>query len=312
MNILLPGQYPRSESLIAATRAYDRHKISLQDLEAAQQNDIKNFYRLQQHVPYLATGLFAWQDLMRPFSEILSETSAGALMRFFETNTFWRQIEGKSNTVLEEDKIEQWINSYFLCPDIFPDDTPILFNLPFLYLFESFSQGFSLPQISALLEKVALRLLAMPNKMLCFYEPTLGWRELSQEEQNLGAALLQSIKAQTAAPILLRSTTYCIEPVLPFLYSLPVDGIGMDFYANSIEACLPTFPKDKYLLAGAINTDSTLIESIAPINVFLAKLQQYLPPEQIYITPSGMSELLPREIMDQKVNHFQEIIAWLK
>lgn len=312
MNILLPGQYPRSENLIAATRAFDRHKISLQDLQAAQQNDVKNFYRLQQNMPYLATGLFHWQDLMRPFTTILRETTTGALMRFFETNTFWRELEGTTNTDLDEENIEQWINEYFLCPDIFPDDTPILFNLPFLYLFESYSQGFSLQKISLLLEKIALKLLALPNKMLCFYEPTLGWRKLSQEEKELGAALLQKIKAQTAAPVVLRSTTYCIESELPFLYSLPLDGIGIDFYANSLEACLPTFPKDKFLLAGAINTDSTLIESIAPINAFLNQLQRYLPPEQIYITPSGLAELLPRDIMDQKVNHFQEIIAWLR
>lgn len=312
MNILLPGQYPRSEHLIAATRAFDRHKISLQDLEAAQEQDVKNFYRLQQNVPYLATGLFAWQDLMRPLPAILSDTNTGSLMRFFETNTFWRQLEGTSNTSVIEEKIDQWISDYFLCPDIFPDDTPIIFNLPFLYLFDSFSQGFSLPQISIILEKIALRLLDLPNKMLCFHEPTLGWKVLSQEERDLGTALLRSIKAQTAAPLLLRSTTYNIESELPYLYSLPLDGIGIDFYANPFDVCMSTFPKDKLLLAGIINTDSTLIEAVAPVNGFLNKLQQYLPPEQIYITPSGLAELLPREIMDQKVNHFQEIIAWLK
>ena len=311
MNILLPGQYPRSEALIAATRNYDRKRLSLDDLEQVYREDLHLFKEVQKGFPYLSPGLSHWQDLMRPFTEILTHTRAGTLTRFYETNTFWRMLEGSEETQIDESKLEDWVETYFLGQGAFSSEDPLVFTLPFLFVFKDFSRGISYERIAGILERIASRLLALPNKLLCFMEPIFGWRQLSEEERTLGRILLERLKAKAPSQIFLCSYFFSIEQDLDYLYSLPVDGLGIDFYNNSVAAVLPNFPKDKILLAGIINTESTLIESKKNIDEFVQMLSAYLPEQRVYFTPNGPAELLPRMVMDEKIKNLQEIILCL-
>ncbi|MFA6915393.1 MAG: hypothetical protein WC222_03280 [Parachlamydiales bacterium] len=306
MNILLPGQYPRSEALVAASRDLDRERILPADLEAVRQHDIESLKELQKGFSYITTGFFEWQDLMRPFSTLL-QAEVGTLKRFYETNTFWKILEIHSQQIPAEDVWDIWIQRNFFGSGGQYKDNPLVFTLPFLFLFKEYSNGISLEHIADILVKTALKLSKFPHKLICFYEPTFGWRSITPEEKEMGLELIQKIKALTSTPIYIYSSFFPLEKDLKYIYSLPADGYGIDFYANSLQETLPSFPKGKTLLAGIINTQSTLIDPENGLEDFLLQAVNYVEDKRIYITPNGPAELLPRAIMDQKVKHVKKV-----
>ena len=76
----------------------------------------------------------------------------------------------------------------------------MIITFPFLYLFHEFASGISLKSIAYLLEELLKPLLALPNKIICFYEPVLGWRPLSSEEKKTGRDFIEKLKAQSKDP----------------------------------------------------------------------------------------------------------------
>lgn len=308
MNLLLPGPYPRSEHLVSVSRDYDRQRATHHDLKLAWQDEILEYRELQKGFEYISTGLFQWQDLLRPFVHLIPGAESDGLQRFYETNTFWRKVEFAYEPSLDNETLEEWISEYIFSEGLFKPADPLLFTLPFLFNFKDFSSGADDTHIGLLLEKIACKILSFPRKALCFFDPTFGWRPLSDEEKLLGKELILAIKQKTQAPIYLWSCFFSLKHDADYLFSLPVDGFGIDFYSNSIDEVLMNFPADKMLLAGIINTQSTLMESKAAIESFISRVTARIPEEKLYIIPNAPAELLPRQVMDNKIKNIQEFL----
>ena len=294
MSVILWGQYPRSEQLVQATRDFDRDRIDDKELSRIQESDRNALLALQKEFDYLSTGQLHWEDLIRPLSHLSPSFSSGALTRFFETNTFWRTIEGNGN--IDPQTCSSWIDRAF--PGNSPNQT--IYSFPFWFLFQQFSSGPSLDAFIPLFEQ-------LPKGLILFVEPSFGWNPLSGKEQ--AHRFLDELKKRIDSPIAIVTTFHEISSELEYLYSLPVDGIGIDFYHNTSEGVLPTFPKDKFLIAGVIDTNSTLPEEKESLIEFRQQAESFLPREKLYYSHSGPAELLPRGIMDAKVRNLTEALA---
>jgi methionine synthase II (cobalamin-independent) len=294
MSVILWGQYPRSESLVQATRDWDRKRISLAQLEKVRMQDREDFISLQANDDYLSTGQFQWEDLMRPLALLSSDLAPGSLVRFFETNTFWRNIEGPESPKLNLNSIDPWISNFFFNVK----EKKNIYTFPFWFLFRQFCSSTTLNLFLPLFER-------LPDGMLLFVDPTPGWDKISKKEKNEATLFLKKLKERVKSPIALVTTFHSIVDELEYLYQLPLNGIGIDFYHNTIEQTLPSFPKDKFLIAGMIDTDSTSVESHAAICRFREEVLLHLSPEQLYFSHSGPAELLPRKMMDKKVQNLQ-------
>ncbi|MGA8163494.1 MAG: hypothetical protein WB791_00525 [Waddliaceae bacterium] len=307
MSIILYGQYPRSEALVQATRDFDRQRISHDRLEEIRRKDREQLLNLQKGFSYLSPGLFHWDDLLRPFTQIVDNMRQGALTRFFETNTFWRLLELEGPFVRKHEALSDWIRQAFVPDHVF--EGSLIFTLPFLFLFRDFSHGCSLEDIQNLLLDLTACIDRHFHGLIVFFEPTIGWRTISQEEKEAARTLIETIKERVTIPLVIAQ---CFFPIphqeLQFLYDLPVDGIGIDFYHNTIHDTLARFPQEKRLLAGILDTNSPLIEEKKKILDFLNSAQHYVAKEQIDLTLAGPAELLPRKAMDKKVNNLKEII----
>ena len=307
MKILLPGIYPRSEKLVACTRDFERGRITLNELKKTRRDDVEKFYKLQNGFKYISTGLFEWQDLLRPFINIVHNSREGELLRFFETNTFCRIIESKNKPELMEGKIGDWIETYFFAEGYFKNDINLIIPFPFLYLFQDFSRGIPLKEISKIFIRLIGGINKLKNKALFFLEPSFGWRKIKDEEKLEGRKFIERLKEKFNIPIFLYTFFFSIEEDMDFIFNLPFDGIGIDFYSNTTSKIMGKFPKDKSLLAGVINVYSTIIEDREKIRKVIRKLENYISIEKIYLIPSGPPEFLPRITMDQKVENLKGV-----
>jgi len=308
VNIIIPGQYPRSERLVQATRDFDRRRITEEELKQVRKNEAEEFGILQKGFPYISTGMFAWQDLMRPFAEIIKNCQVTGLKRFYETNTFWKVLEFGDDPQIDESKLEGWVRQYFLQGDIYTANSNLVFTLPFIYLFKNYSRNIDLERIADIIDSVAKRLVGYPQKLLCFFEPSFGWQELTDPEKETGRRLLDRIHSYSETPVIISTSFFNIKPYQDFLYSLPIEGLGIDFYANSINEAMNGFPVEWLLLSGVLSTESTRIEEKEKLQEFFTNIGNYIDKSRIYGTTSGPAELLPRTVIDAKISNLKEVL----
>lgn len=308
MKIIITGIYPRSENLVSATRDFDRKRISTEELEAVRKDDTADFLKLQKGFKYKSNGLFNWQDLIRPFSEIIENCKVGGLVRFYETNTFVKELEFVDRPVVNKEKLDEWIKRYFL-PDITDKNhSNTLFTLPFLYLLKTFSSGISTDRIAEILIDIIPNLPVSDKSAICFIEPTFGFRKIEDDDIKEGISFLDNIKSKINCPVFINTFFFPIRDNKKFIFNLPTDGIGVDFYANSLSEIMDGFPSGRSLIAGIMNVNSTLIEERERILTFTEKLKGFIQSDNIYLSTNGPPELLPKIIMDEKVKNLQEII----
>lgn len=310
MKIIIPGIYPRSERLISATRDFDRKRISLDELETIRKEDIDSFIKLQANFKYISTGLFNWQDILRPFSEIIKSCRVSGLVRFYETNTFVKALEFENTPSIIDGKLDGWIKRYLLLDKNGEGSSNILLTLPFLYLFKTFSSGISTDRIASILIDIITNLGLDEDKAICFIEPTFGFRKIDDYERKEGAKFIYNLKSKINCPVFIQTFFFSIENDADFIFNLPVDGYGIDFYANSLSDVIEIFPSGKSLLTGIININSTIIEDVEEIINFIEKLKEYIPADMVYLTTNGPPELLPRQIIDEKIDSMKEITKW--
>jgi len=308
MKIILHGIYPRSEKLVQATRDYDRKRITLAELNQVFKEDINALKELQKDFEYKTQGQLFFQDLLRPFSEIVEEVEINGLKRFYETNCFYRTLIFK-NFKLKEN--ENFFNHYLLCDGMFDKEEKLVFTFPFLFFFKEYSEGIDISQIRKLLLYVIEEIDKWGNKIVVFYEPSFGWKELDEDERKEAKLFAEELKRFKNTEFFLHTFFFNVEKEVSFIFSLDFDGYGFDFYSNSTQTIMQNFPQNKFLLAGIINTDSTLIERKETIVDFIGKIRKFIDTEKIYLCPSGVPELLPREIMDKKIKNLMATIGGL-
>ncbi|MBD3285506.1 hypothetical protein GF359_03645 [candidate division WOR-3 bacterium] len=310
MNILIPGQYPRSEKLVAATRDFDRRRITDEELEAVRKEDAEDFMQKQTGFAYMSTGNLAWQDHLRPYADIITGCKVTGLKRFFETNTFWKVLEPSSETpAVDESKLDEWVERYFLAGGMYTPDSALVFTMPFLYLFKRYSRNIEYAQITEILDTVARRLMTLPEKMLVIFEPSVGFTELTDEERKLGRDFLAKISTYSNTPVILATAFFDVTSELEFLYTLPVSGFGIDFYANPVEKILQGFPMGKLLMTGAVATDSTHVEEADKLRDFFNSVTWHIDRSQVFASFAGPAELLPREAADAKLDVLKEVMS---
>lgn len=293
MPVILWGQYPRSEELIQATRDWDRGRIDISTLKEHYRRERVALKELQNGFSYISTGQLHWEDLIRPLSRFF-QSPPGSLKRFYETNTFWRILETSGPT-----QHKDWMDEYYYL-DPFNKNDSLIYTFPFIYLLKDFTKG-DLP-----LELIKNLVEGIQKGMIIFFEPVIGWKTLSQEEKSAAERFLSSIKKVANVPIALMTSFHSIEKELDFLLDLPLDGIGCDFFQNSLDHILPKFPKNKFLIAGVASINSTNLEDLES---FTQSALKHLPKERLFLSMNGPAELLPKTVMDAKVQHLIEALS---
>jgi 5-methyltetrahydropteroyltriglutamate--homocysteine methyltransferase len=281
-----PGIYARSEELVQATRDLDRGRTREEAVDEQFERDFRELVRVQEEagLDLLSDGMLRWQDLWRPLAEATEGLESRPLTRFLDTNTFYRAVlvEGSPR-----------LRSPLPAPDL-PEGRWVG-TLPSPFSFSRAANG----EVSA--KELAEAVLAPQIEAwaadgcaaVVLQEPFLsrqpdGLDELAESLRELPQPL----------PLHLQLTFGDAEPLLGHLATLPVDGIGVDFYRTRLEAVPDNFPKT--LLAGVVDAQSSAVEGPDELARFVETLLEK-SPARLALVPNGDLQFVPETIAKKKL-----------
>jgi len=295
MQAFAPGIYPRSEALVQATRDLDRGRTTVEAVDEQVDLDLQELVSVQQQagLDLLADGMLRWQDLFRPLVEASEGLKTGALTRFLDTNTFYRAPEVTN----AEPKLREPLDERYVAP--LP--RPRLATLPSPF---ALAQGTGLPPLVFAESVLGPQLEALDADLVVLSEPFLA-REDEPSLDDLAAALEALGRSTAGTPLVLQCTFCDAGPLLARgLADLPVEGIGIDFYATKLSDLPET---DKLLLAGVVDARSSSLEDPQEIAAFAQELTGRA--ERVALVPNGDLQYVSEQIARQKLGRLGEAKA---
>jgi 5-methyltetrahydropteroyltriglutamate--homocysteine methyltransferase len=274
-----PGIYPRSEALVQATRDLDRGRTTPEAVDEQIERDLAELISAEQAagLNLVADGMLRWQDHFRPLLEAAEGLETGALTRFRDTNTFFRAPKATGEPRLSQPLDERYVA---------PLPGPRLVTLPSPYAL-AHGTGISPREIAEGVLKPALDGLAA--ELVVLAEPFLG----SDGLDDLAAAL----EVLGGGPKLALWLEFgdAKSALQNGAAELPVDGLGIDFYATHVDDVPQGF--DKLLLAGVIDARSSVPEEPREIAAFVERLEV----EQVALVPNGDLQYVSQQVAQEKL-----------
>ncbi len=277
--------YPRSAALVEATRDLDRGRAAREAVDAQFERDLKEFVAGQQHagVDLLADGMLRWQDVFRPLVEASEGLARGPLTRFLDTNTFYRAPAATGAAPL----LSRPLGELFVAP--LPGPRLVTFPSPY-----AFSRGTGLSPRTLAEGVLGPQLELLDVELVVLVEPFLA-RESSPDLEGLAEAL----EALAGGPRLALQLVFGdAGPLLAGLRELPLDGIGVDFYATRLQAVPEGF--EKLLLAGVVDVRSSLLEDPGELARFGGRLRERVAGE-VALVPNGDLQYVSEPIARAKL-----------
>jgi len=309
----LSGIYPRSEALIAATRDYDRKRISLSQLQATlkQQQDSLCQFQKKLGIKVLADGQLNWQDIFRPFGVFCREIEPGTLTRFADTNTFFRQPVITGRLSFDGSRLAEYF--YGLAAK---GNYKATLPAPF------FLARVADDQYYHLVNKLALAftevLISLINKLkqhgyssFQLYDPCLGYLGANKKELEIIRTITKMLIARTKAKIYYQTSFSASQAAVKALIGAGVQGIGIDFFNTDIKK-LPNFQGKIDLLAGCLDSRSSLVEDVSTLVKFLREAIKIIKPRRLIATSNIDLQFVPQNIAQKKLTNLRQAIELVK
>lgn len=302
----ITGIHPRSEPLIRLTRRYDRRRASESELVSARARETERFLSFQREagVPLISHGMFGWQDVFRPVCGSCEGVRAGALTRWFRTNTFFREPVVEGDLVLDE-----WDDPAFP-----RGERGMLAILPGAYTFARLARDERYRGVVRLMEAFGSVLhdicrwyIDRGCEHILLSEPSLVVTPPAPREWEALAACLTGL-GSGEVDVTLHTYFGDASAILPDALDLPVDGLGMDFFETEMDTLAGYDVGGVRLACGCVDAENSLIEESGDITRFAAGLVDRLDVSSIALVPTTGLEYLPRDVADAKLRSLAEAV----
>lgn len=308
------GIYPRSETVVAATRDLERNRTSAQEVEKRFREDEQAFVRVQREarLDYFSDGLLRWQDLFRPLVDSAPGMRAEKLVRWFDNNSFFRAPE-----------VGDLHSAAPIEPTVLTLDgelpQPRVATLPSPYLFSRAAQStdadhdvLMLDLARNVLAPVAGSLADSGYRVVHLQEPWLPFFGMDEGAWGPFEEALRTLRDEIAGRAALVLHLYFGDAGVyaEHLRRLPVDAVGFDF----VETDLESLGRDWEIgvLVGCLDGRRSLVESVEETVAFARRVAEALNPPTLYLSSTSDLELLPVEVARRKVLRLGEAIWRLK
>ena len=283
MRGFFPGIYARSEALVQATRDLDRGRTTAEAVDEQLERDLRELAAVQDDagLDLLSDGLLRWQDLFRPFAEAAEGLSARPLVRFLDTNTFFRAVlvDGKPR-----------LTEPLPAPDL-PAGRWVA-TLPSPTAFARAADDAADPRALAA-DVLAPQIEAFADAgLLVLADPFLT-------RQGRVSELVQALaELPDRVPLALWLPFGDASSVLGELAEAPVSAVGVDFYLTPLDAVPEDYPKE--IMAGIVDARSSVVEDPSELARFVGELGLRKPAE-ISLIPNGDLQFVSEPIARQKL-----------
>jgi 5-methyltetrahydropteroyltriglutamate--homocysteine methyltransferase len=307
----LHGIYPRSEPVVAATRDLDRGRTTPEAVSELYDQDLRALVDVQREagLDYFSDGLLRWQDLFRPLVEASRGLAGGALVRWFDNNTFFRAPEEQGEISAGE------LGSVYDTTSVVPE--PRVATLPSPLLFSRVSVPSGDPNdlmrdlARGLLRPVAEQLVARGYGVIQLQEPWLTFHGIEDGDWKHFVESLGLITEGLGATTVLHTYFGDAGPWIDRLRDLPVDAVGVDFFETDVRS-LGSGWGSKGLLVGALSGRRSNLESVDDIVKLVEMAAETAGPDAVYVSTISDLELLPRDLAADKVRRLGEAAAKLR
>ena len=275
-----PGIYPRSEALVQATRDLDRGRTTQEAVDEQVERDLAELVAVQQEagLDLFGDGMLRWQDHFRPLLEASDGLETGALTRFLDTNTFYRAPSATSDSPTMRAPLDERY--------VAPLPGPRLVTLPSPFAL-AYGTSLSPKAVAEAVLKPAIE--GLDAELVVLAEPFLA-REEERDLSDLAEAL-EVLPGKLALWLEFGDA----GKVLAEAAELPVEGVGVDFYATHIDDLPQGF--DKLLLAGVIDARSSVPEEPREIAAFVERLDV----ERVALVPNGDLQYVSQPLAQEKL-----------
>ena len=289
---------------MAATRSLDRGRTDQVAVDAAFAKDLARWIQVQEEagLDFFSDGLLRWQDIFRPLVDGLGPKPPEELVRWFDTNTFFRAPEISS--------IESPRASEATAMASVPQ--PRVVTLPSPYTFSRVAHN--APSRNRLMQDLAERLLrpamltaaAAGASVIHVEEPWLTYYGIDDADWKPFATAIASMTAGVAATVILHCYFGDAAPLIERLLGLPVAGIGVDLVETDV-AALGRRWADKALLIGCLNGRSSVVESVDVTVELVRHIADTVQPGDLYVSSNCELQYLPTAAAEQKVRRLGEV-----
>jgi 5-methyltetrahydropteroyltriglutamate--homocysteine methyltransferase len=285
MRAFVPGIYARSEVLVQATRDLDRGRTTAEAVDEHFERDRRELVAVQEDagLDLLSDGLLRWQDLFRPLAEAAEGLSARPLVRFLDTNTFFRAVlvEGKPR-----------LTEPLPAPEL--PEGRWLATLPSPTAFARAADGGVEPRaVAADLLAPQIEAYAQAGcALVALSDPFVAHEGGAAELVGALAELPQSVPLSVNLPFSDASS------VLAELADAPIASVGVDFYLTPLDAVPENYPKE--IMAGIVDARSSVVEDPSELARFVGELGLRKPAE-LSLIPNGDLQFVSEPIARQKI-----------
>lgn len=309
VEVSLCGAFPRSEELVEITRAVDRGRASQAELEQALRRDAEATVALQKQsgLDPVVDGQLSWQDLFRPFSELFTGIQLGSLTRWFDNNTFYRKPIVTGEITFRGSRIDHYFREGLL-----PEGSLKKAILPGPFTFAVMSQNTAFHSFHELVDSIAHALKDAVSELrrvgystFQFNEPSLVSRGISKDELKVARNAFETCARSAGGKTVLQTYFGDAGQIIAGLLEFPVDRIGVDFYATSIEA-VSGLDFGKELGCGCVDGRNSLLESPEELKKLVARVRQDLSPKELSLNPNCDLDFLPYPVAVKKVRLLSE------
>jgi 5-methyltetrahydropteroyltriglutamate--homocysteine methyltransferase len=305
----LTGSFPRSEKLVEATRAVTRGKVPQAEVDAIFAQDLASLVDLQRSssLDILVDGQLNWQDLFRPFSELFTGVQLGGLTRWFDNNTFYRKPNIIQKVIYKGTDLERYFKH-----ELLPRNSRTKAILPGPFTFAALAQNSAYKSLADLTDDLAHALRQAANELqklgytdFQFNEPALTVDGRSKRDLEVAKHAFEVCAKGLAAHTTLQTYFGDAGPVIDDLLDYPVNCIGLDFYATSLES-LDKHDFNLELACGCIDGRNSLLETPNALTRFVADANERLSPKSIILGPNCDLDFLPQKVAERKVHLLAE------
>ena len=294
----LTGSFGQSQDLYLARNEAKRGRTSAQAVAEQIRKDTREVIRLQRDagMDFVVDPSFPLFYLFQPFAEKVKGVKPGPQENWFNNNVFyWRpQIQGPL-------EIQTGFTEAYLHLDVLPHDGTALVILPSPYtlLILSDVTGYSskkeaVTNLAELLLAEAQHLVSKGIGRIQYDEPALVVKQslgsLKEEDLILLKRGMEICGHVDGATTSLHTYFGDAGSLIPYLMSLPVNGIGIDGTETSLADIMKHDYSRKELALGLLDARNTSPENPEEIMKQLEAVAEKTHPQKLWLVPNTGTE----------------------